>query len=437
MSLSAASISSLPAATRQAFLQSLSDEEALLLLYDWHFWARPEQLPPPGNWFVWLLRSGRGFGKTRTGAEWVRERVASGFRRIALVGQTKGDVRDTMIELGDSALLNIYPPGMRPVYEPSKRRVVWPNGAVAIAYSGDEPDQLRGPQHDSAWVDELAKFRYPDETWSNLLFGLRIGADPRVVVTTTPRPIRLIKELRSRSSTVDTQYPTDANLANLSPTYIREVIEPLRGTRLGRQEIAGEILEDTPGALWSLGMIEDLRVASAPDLVRVVIGVDPTATTAGDAVGIIAAGLGVDGHGYVLADDSLHGSPHTWASRVVQSYHRQYADRVVAETNQGGEMVEQTIHTVDASVAYKGVFASRGKRVRAEPVAALYEQGRVHHVSSLPELESEMTTWVPEDRESPNRMDALVWALTELFLSEQVPVRGVVALSERVEISPY
>lgn len=342
-----------------------------------------------------------------------------------------------MLEVGDSALLNIYPKGEAPTYVPSQRRVVWPNGAIAVVYSGDEPDQLRGPQHDTAWVDELAKFRYPDETWSNLLLGLRIGRDPRVVVTTTPRPIRLIRELRSKATTVDSQYPTDRNIANLSPTYIREVIDPLRNTRLGRQEIEGEVLEDTPGALWTLGMIDDLRVARTPDLVRVVIGVDPTATTAGDAVGIIAAGLGIDGHGYVLADDSLHGSPHTWASRVVQSYHGQYADRVVAETNQGGEMVEQTIRTVDPTVAYKGVFASRGKRVRAEPVAALYEQGRIHHVGSLPDLESEMTTWVPEDRDSPNRMDALVWALTELFLESPAVTSDVVSLAERVMISPF
>jgi phage terminase large subunit-like protein len=286
-------------------------------------------------------------------------------------------------------------------------------------------------------VDELAKFRYPDETWSNLLLGLRIGRDPRVVVTTTPRPIRLIKELRSKATTVDSQYPTDMNIANLSPTYIREVIDPLRNTRLGRQEIEGELLEDTPGALWTQEMIDSSRSTSVPPLVRVVVGVDPTATTRGDAAGIVTAGIGTDGHGYVLADDTIQGSPNTWGSRAVQSYHAHQADRIVAETNNGGEMVEQTIRTVDGSVAYKGVWASRGKRTRAEPIAAMYEQGRIHHVGNLAELENEMTTWAPEDKDSPNRMDALVWALTELFLGEQVPVRGVVSLSERVEISPY
>jgi phage terminase large subunit-like protein len=433
----AAWLASQPLSVQQAFIKSLSERELEWYNHDWQIWSRPEQRQPPGDWFVWLLRSGRGFGKTRTGAEWVRERVAAGYKRIALVGQTKADVRDTMLEVGDSALLNIYPKGDAPTFVPSQRRVVWPNGAIAVVYSGDEPDQLRGPQHDTAWVDELAKFRYPDETWSNLLLGLRIGRDPRVVVTTTPRPIRLIKELRSKATTVDSQYPTDMNIANLSPTYIREVIDPLRNTRLGRQEIEGELLEDTPGALWTQEMIDSSRSTSVPPLVRVVVGVDPTATTRGDAAGIVVAGVGTDGHGYVLADDTVQGSPNTWGSRAVQSYHTHQADRIVAETNNGGEMVELTVRTVDGSVAYKGVWASRGKRTRAEPIAAMYEQRRIHHVGNLAELENEMTTWAPEDKDSPNRMDALVWALTELFLSEQVPVRGVVSLAERVDISPY
>ena len=415
----------------------MTETELTWLKHHWEFWARPEQMAPPGDWFVWLLRSGRGFGKTRTGAEWVRQRVQQGFKRLALVGQTKADVRDTMVELGDSALLNVYPKWARPMYESSKRRIVWPNGAVAVIYSGDEPDQLRGPQHDSAWVDELAKFRYPDETWSNLLLGLRIGANPQVVVTTTPRPIKLIRELRTKPSTIDSQYPTDANIANLSPTYIKMVIDPMRGTRLGRQEISGEMLEDTPGALWTLGNIEANRRPLYPQMVRVVVGVDPTATTTGDAAGIVAAGLGVDGHGYVLSDHSVQGSPNTWGSRAVTSYHLNRADRVVAEVNNGGEMVEQTLRVVDPSVAYKGVWASRGKRTRAEPVAALYERGLIHHVGSFSELESELTTWTPEDSASPNRMDALVWALTELFLSEYEPSREVVSLAERFEISPY
>lgn len=408
---------------RRKALSQLSNAEALSLLYDWRFWARPEQIAPDGDWFVWLLRSGRGFGKTRTGAEWVVERARSGFRRIALVGQSKGDVRDTMVEVGDSSILKVSPPWFMPKFEPSKRRLTWPNGAIAMIYSGDEPDQLRGPQHDSAWVDELAKFRYAEETWSNLLFGLRIGARPQVVVTTTPRPTPLIKRLIRHSKTVDVQRPTDDNIANLSPTFIREVVEPMRGTRLGRQELEGAILDDTPGALWKRGTaeepgtIEGNRVREMPPLVRLVVAVDPAASTSDGAAetGIIVAGVGGDRQGYVLDDRSLKGSPNEWASEAVTAYYRNKADRIVAEANQGGDMVIATISTADARVPTKKLWASRGKQTRAEPVAALYEQGKVHHVGSFPELEDQMCTWVPGE-DSPDRMDALVWALTELML---------------------
>ncbi len=387
---------------------------------------------------MWLLRSGRGFGKTRTGSEWVISRAKAGYRRIALVGQTKADCRDTMIEVGDSSILKVSPPWFMPIYEPSKRRLTWPNGAVAIVYSGDEPDQLRGPQHDSAWVDELAKFKYPADTWSNLLFGLRIGRRPQVVVTTTPRPIKLIKELLVDKDTVDVRRPTDDNMANLSPTFIRKVVEPMRGTRLGRQELEGEILDDNPNALWGRGNIEDQRVVKAPDLQRIVVGVDPSATSRGDAAGIVVAGVArVPAskmlHLYVLEDATLQGSPLTWARAAVTAYHRWQADRVVGEVNNGGEMVETTIRAVEAElarsngemigrerlarVAYKAVHASRGKAVRAEPIAAVYEQGRGHHVGMFGELEDEMCQWQPGD-DSPNRMDALVWAATELMLGE-------------------
>jgi len=402
---------------RQAFLRSLSDEAALAARYDWRFWARPHQLAPPGDWFVWLIRAGRGFGKTRTGAEWVLERVRQGYRNIALVGKTVADVRDTMVELGDSSLLKVAPPWERPEYEPSNRRLIWPNGATATTYSGDKPDQLRGPQHDSAWVDELAKFQYPQDTWDNLLFGMRIGPAPQVVVTTTPRPIPLIKKLVASPTTVDVRRPTWDNAANLSPVYIREVIEPYRGTRLGRQELEGEILDDNPAALWKRSVIEEFRVTQAPDLVRIVVAIDPAATSKGtsDENGIIVAGLGVDGHGYTLADRSLRGTPLEWAREAIAAYHTHRADRVIGEQNNGGEMVETIIRTVDANVSYTSVYASRGKATRAEPVAALYEQGRVHHVGAFPELEDEMCQWTPGDS-SPDRMDALVWAYTELML---------------------
>lgn len=435
---------------KRAALAALSDDEAEALLYDWGFWARPEQLAPPGDWFVWLLRSGRGFGKTRTGAEWVIGRARAGFRRIALVGQTKADVRDTMIEVGESAIMRISPPQFRPVYEPSKRRLTWPNGAMAIVYSGDEPDQLRGPQHDTAWVDELAKFKYPQESWDNLMFGLRIGARPQVCVTTTPRPIPLIKTLREKPTTVDVQRPTWDNRDNLSAIFLREVIGPYQGTRLGRQEIDGEILDDNPRALWRRGDIEAARVLQHPDLQRVVVAVDPSATAGGDAAGIVVAGVARDPvskllHFYVLEDCTLQGSPLTWARAAIAAYHRHRADRMVAEVNNGGEMVETTIRSVEEQVAregasfdyapsgrsaqdaarsggrgrvaYRTVHATRGKAVRAEPVAAVYEQGRGHHVGMFAQLEDEMCQWEPGDA-SPNRMDALVWAATELVLGE-------------------
>lgn len=430
----ASSVRMLSPEQKRTALASLSDAEAKALLYDWTFWARPEQIAPPGDWFVWLLRSGRGFGKTRTGSEWVISRARAGFRRIALVGQTKADVRDTMIEVGDSAILKVSPPWFRPVYEPSKRRLTWPNGAMAIVYSGDEPDQLRGPQHDTAWVDELAKFKYPQESWDNLLFGMRIGRRPQVCVTTTPRAIPLIKALRGKPTTIDVQRPTWDNIANLAPTYIREVIEPYQGTRLGRQEINGEILDDNPNALWSRGNIEKTRLLRAPDdLQRIVVAVDPSATTTGDAAGIVVAGVARDPvkkvlHLYVLDDLTVQGSPLTWARAAITAYYKYRADRVVAEVNNGGEMVETTIRAVEAEearehgngavrgrVAYRPVSASRGKTTRAEPVAALYEQSRAHHVGMFAQLEDEMCQWQPGEP-SPNRMDALVWAGTELVL---------------------
>lgn len=417
-------------------------KQAAAIIYDWERWARPEQLAPTGDWFVWLLRSGRGYGKTRTGAEWIRDRVANGYKRIALVGKTKADVRDTMVELGDSSLLQIIPPWERPEHEPTKRRLSWPNGAVAMFYSGDEPDQLRGPQHDTAWVDELAKFKYPQMTWDNLLFGMRIGAKPQICVTTTPRPISLLKKLIASPTTIDIRRPTWDNIDNLSPTYMREVIEPYRGTRLGRQEIEGELLDDNPGALWKRSYIEDARVTHAPpELAWISVGVDPAVTNTEESnqTGIIVVGLGADNHFYVLDDLTLRASPHGWGAQAVAAYHRHKADLIVAEVNQGGDMVEHVIQTVDAAVPYRAVRASRGKHVRAQPIAALYEQGKVHHVGTFPELEDQMCQWEPGD-ESPDRLDGLVWGLTDL--NERVhlpdlPSEGIYVYDEPVNISPY
>ena len=336
--------------------------------------------------------------------------------RGALVAATAADVRDVLIE-GESGLLAIAPPGQRPRYEPSKSRVTWPNGSRASLYSADEPRRLRGPQFHWALADELAAWRYVD-AWDMLQLGVRLGSDPRIAVATTPRPTPLIRELLADSSVVVTRGSTYANRANLAGRFLDRIRAQYEGTRLGRQEIYAEVLDDTPGALWSLKQIDDLRVKEAPALVRVVVGVDPSATSYGDEAGIIVAGVGADGHGYVLADTSLQASPHGWGSAAVLAYHTHRADRLVAEVNNGGEMVELTIRTVDLAVSYKAVHASRGKRTRAEPVAALYEQGKVHHVGALSKLEDEMCTWSAiEGEASPNRMDALVWALTELMLS--------------------
>ena len=389
------------------------------MLYDWPFWARPKQLPPAGDWNTWLILAGRGFGKTRTGAEWVRDQVEThGKRRVALVARTAADARDTMVE-GESGILACCPPWFRPRYEPSRRRLTWPNGAIATTYSGDRPDQLRGPQSDAAWADELAAWRYP-EAWDQLLFGLRLGTDPRVVVTTTPRPTAIIRQLLADARTHVTRGNTFENRANLAGPALHQLLRKYEGTRMGRQELYAEILDDSSGALWNRAMLDAGRVMNLktlPDLARVVVAIDPAVTSGetADETGIVVAGIGRNGHGYVLSDLTLRESPHRWGSVAVQAYHRYKADRIVAETNNGGEMVELTIRTVDDTVSYRGVHASRGKRTRAEPVAALYEQSRVHHVGALPELEDQMCLWEP-GQDSPDRMDALVWALTDLML---------------------
>ena len=404
-------------------LNSLTEKEAEALLYDWAFWARPKQLPPDWDWYIWLLLSGRGGGKTRTGAEltikWAKEK----YSPIALVGQTKADVRDTMVEVGESAILNICPPWFRPEYEPSKRRLTFPNGVLAIIYSGDEPDQLRGPQHAKAWVDELSKFKYPQGTWNNLLFGLRIGEKPQVVVTTTPRPIPIIKALVNDSRTAVTRGHTLENRAHLAPDFFNYILSKYEGTRLGQQELAGEILDDNPEALWQRDRIDELRVKQHPELIRIVVAIDPAVSTneQSSETGIIVAGIAqVSGqvHGYILADLTIKGTPDQWATAAVTGYYRAGADRIIGEVNNGGDMVEHTIRTVDQNVAFNKVHASRGKYTRAEPVSALYEQGRIHHVGFFPDLEDQLCEWVPGDK-SPDRLDALVWAITELMLGEE------------------
>ena len=433
----AESLASLPERERLEALADLSRGEAEGLLWDWTFWARPNQLPPAGDWLTWLILAGRGFGKTRVGAEWVRTNVCGStplgrgrYRQIALIAETAADAREVMVgdgkEAGEgSGILQVHPPDFRPVYEPSKRRLTWPNGAIATLYNAVEPDQLRGPQHDAAWCDELAKWKYAQATWDQLQFGLRVGETPRIVITTTPRPIKLLKAIIAEASTATTYGRTQDNVLNLSPSFLSVVMKRYQGTRLGRQELDAEILEDIPGALWSHALIDGARVAGPPPaLKRVVVGVDPSGGDGADndEVGIVAAGLGHDGQGYILEDGSGKLGPDAWGRRAVAVYYRHDGDRIVAEKNFGGDMVAHVIRTVDPGVPIKLVTASRGKAVRAEPVAALYEQGKVHHVGAHVALEDEMTSWEPlSSTRSPNRVDALVWAISELMLEPPGP----------------
>lgn len=407
-----------PTAAR-GLLTGLSDRDAARLLYDWSLWARDKQLPPPGDWRVWLILAGRGFGKTRTGAEWVRSLVEhSRAGRVALVGETAADVRDVMVE-GESGLLACCPTWARPHYEPSKRRLTWPNGAVATCFSADDPDQLRGPQFDTAWADEIAKWRH-EAAWDNLMLGLRLGRDPRCVATTTPKPLGWLTRLMADPRTVVTRGGTRENAANLAPAFLEQILARYDGTRLGRQEIEGEYLIDTPGALWTRAVLEACRVplASVPDLDRIVVAVDPAVTSGVDAdeTGIVVAGRDGEGCFWVLEDLSCRASPDLWARRSADAFARHRADAVVCEVNQGGDLVTGTLRTVDPDLPVRAVRATRGKRVRAEPVAALYEQGRVRHAGRFEALEEQMTGFTGgAGGTSPDRLDALVWAISDLM----------------------
>lgn len=425
-------IASLPKVEQDAFVRSLTADEAALLEYNWAgFWARPKQLPPPGDWRFWLILAGRGFGKTRCGAEWVIDQVTNqGARRVALVASTAGDARDVMVE-GESGILACSPPWFRPVWKPSNRRLEWPNGAIATTFTAEEPELLRGPQHEIAWADELAKWRYA-EAWDQLLFGLRLGTNPRAVITTTPKPTPLIKELAADPLCAVTRGSTFENKGNLAPQFLDALLKKYAGTRLGRQELEAEILDDAPGALWKrVEMIDELRASAAPELQRIVVAIDPSvsADSANAETGIVVAGRGRDGHAYVLADGSLEQpTPAQWGTQALGLYTSHKADRIVGEVNNGGDLVEANVKAAargDGSrppipYSFKKVHASRGKAIRAEPVAALYEQKLVHHVGFLPKLEDQMCQWEPGvSTWSPNRVDALVWALTEIMGSPE------------------
>lgn len=415
----------LPNAEREARLAGMTDEEAQALLFDWDWWARPSQMlpgdvnprTPDGSWIYWLPLAGRGWGKTRVGAETVRIWIKQGFNRVNLIGATADDARDIMIE-GESGILAICPKAERPFYRASKRRLEWPNGATSLIFTADEPERLRGKQHAKLWPDEIAAWRYA-EAWDQAQLGLRLGARPQAVVTSTPRPIKIVKDLMADPATLVTKGTTYDNRANLARAFVAKIITKYEGTRLGRQELNAEILDDNPGALWNHAQIDATRVAGAPELSRVVVGIDPAVTSNEDSdlTGIVAAGRDNQSpaHFYILEDASLIDSPMNWASRAVKAYRDHQADRVVAEVNNGGEMVEAIIRVVDTNVSYTAVHATRGKTLRAEPIAALYEQGRVHHVGTFGPLEDQMCDWDPlVSTKSPDRMDALVWALTEL-----------------------
>lgn len=413
----------LPEQKRTQILREFTENELADLEYDWDFWARQNQKEPEGDWLTWLALAGRGFGKTRLGSEWVNKGVKEkGWGRIALVAETAADARDVMVE-GDSGILACSPPRDRPLYEPSKRRLTWDNGAQATLFNAVEPDQLRGPQYHAAWCDELAKWRKAQQAWDQLQFGLRLGERPQVLVTTTPRPIPLIRELIKAKDCHVTRGSTLDNAANLAPSFLKKIQERYGGTRLGRQELEAEILEDVPGALWTLAMLDDCKVETIPTMQRIVVAIDPSGadddSEKADEIGIIVAGLGNDGRGYILADRTCSMSPAGWGRMAVDAYHEFKADRIVAERNYGGAMVKFVIATADSSVPYKEVTASRGKAVRAEPVAALYEQGRVSHHGNFDELEAQMVSMTANGyvgEGSPDRLDAGVWAITELMV---------------------
>lgn len=384
----------------------------------WKDIARPQQLAPEGDWLTWLILAGRGWGKTRTGAEWVQANVDT-YGRWILAGRTSGDLRDIMIE-GESGILRIARTGNRPTYEPSKRRLVWPNGSVAALRSADEPEGFRGLQAEAVWADELAAWEYP-EAWDQLQLGVRLGPRPRQVVTTTPRPTKIVRDLLGDSGTIATRGSTYDNRANLAPAFFRQIVSKYEGTRLGRQELYAEILDDIPGALWTRDVLSvkvPPHIGNIWDLSRVVVAIDPAVTHGEDSdeTGIVVAGVDALGRGHVLADRSCRLSPDGWARRAIQAYRDFGADRIVAEVNNGGDLVESVLRAVDPDIPYTAVHASRGKRVRAEPVAALYEQGRVTHAEVFPELEDQLCTYTPESGDSPDRLDALVWAITHLML---------------------
>ena len=421
---------------RMVLLAEMTEAERRELQHVWRIYARSAQVAPDGDWRTWLILAGRGFGKTRAGAEWVRECAeAEPQARIALVGATLAEARSVMVE-GESGILAVSPPGRRPVFEPSLRRLTWPNGAEATLYSAGEPESLRGPQHGYAWCDELAKWDNSNaraiRAWDNLQFGLRLGELPRALATTTPRAVPLLQRLLAQPGpdVAIARGRTEDNRANLPARFIRDIRKTYGRSLLGRQELDGELLEDIEGALWTRAALEACRepAASSP-AVRTVVAVDPPASAGGDECGIVVCALCEDGLARVLADASVaRASPEQWARAVANTAAAWSADRVVAEANQRGAMVGSVLRAAEVSLPLRLVHASKGKTARAEPVAALYEAGRVRHAGTFPALEDQLCGLVTGGAyqgpgRSPDRADALVWALTELALRVKVQPR--------------
>ena len=435
----AAWIASADVAVKDKFLNQLSATELLALPYLFEFWALPHQLPPSGTWRTWVILGGRGAGKTRAGAEWVRQQVegatpllAGQSRRMALVADTLEQARDVMV-FGESGILACSPPDRRPVWQAARKRLLWPNGATATVFSAHDPEALRGPQFDAAWCDELAKWKHGQAAWDMLQFALRLGDDPRQCVTTTPRNVGVLKTILKHESTVQTHAPTAANQAHLADSFLAEIHARYAGTRLGQQELEGLLIEGVEGALWTEAMLENAQVESVPELDRVIVAIDPPVTghSKSDDCGIIVAGAITSGpvqdwRAYVLADATISGSsPTKWATAAVAALDKWGAERLVAEVNQGGDLVESVVRQVAPMVPYRAVRAGRGKAARAEPVAALYEQGRVFHVRGLGKLEEQMRHMTAQGFHgsgSPDRMDALVWAISDLLLDP--PAQG-------------
>jgi phage terminase large subunit-like protein len=414
----------------QEALKQLTPEQAQELQHDWSFWARTDQLEPSGKWNTWVALAGRGWGKTRAGAEWVRHRIKMGDRIVHCVAPTKGDVRRVMVE-GDSGLLNVCHKSDKtyrkadmgyPVWSPTNNSMTWANGAKAVFFSAEDPERLRGPQAYSAWCDELCAWRNAQDTWDMMQFGLRLGKRPIVFVTTTPKTTKLLRSILDDEKTHVSTGSTFDNSANLADTFLTAVKKTYEGTRLGRQELYAEILDEASGALWNRQLLSNCEVDKddVPQLNRIVVAIDPAISnnTDSDMTGIIVAGVDVNGTAYVLEDHTGQYSPQAWAAKAVELYREHMADRIVAEKNQGGDMVRHTLHTEDETLPIRLVHASRGKMARAEPVSALYEQGRVKHVRGLNDLEDQMVQWEPlGSLGSPDRLDACVWAITDLSLN--------------------